>query len=364
MLCSFLFDIKKIHDQILELGEGKTFKMLNKTKIFAAVVSLGFLLGGANAISAQDNKNDKNKPESIKVSKDEENALKKIEKAKTLDEKMQLIAEFNKKYPQSPARGQVVRFAAAEITKLKDDAQLIQRSENYLTVFTQPEDADLVLPYMVYSYLELKKSKEAFDAGQKYLARQPQDVITRLRLTLEGTNQIRAGNKEYAAQTRDYATKAIEVIEAGNKPADLTDAEWAEYKTKWLPQFYQSLAAVDLAGGDKAKAKANLEKAVALDQKDVNSWLMLGTMLDDDYREVAAKFNAASGSAERDALLKQANEKMDATMEIQARIIALTDANPDAKQINQEIRQNLETYYKYRHKNTDGLQALIDKYKK
>lgn len=338
--------------------------MLNKTKIFAAVVSVGFLFGGADAISAQNKTNDKSKQESIKVSKDEENALKKIEKAKTLDEKMQLVADFNKKYPQSPARGQVVRFAAAEITSLKDDAQLIQRSENYLTVFTQPEDADLVLPYMVDSYLRLKKSKEAFDTGQKHLARQPQDVLTRLRLALEGANQLRAGNKEYAAQTRDYAVRAIEIIEAGNKPVDVTDAQWAEYKTQWLPQLYQSLASVELAAGDKTKAKTNLEKAVALDSKDVNGWLMLGTLADEDYREVAAKFNSTSGGAERDILLKQANEKIDATMEIQARVIALTDNNPDAKQLNAEIRQNLENYYKYRHKNTDGLQALIDKYKK
>ena len=47
-----------------------------------------------------------------------------------------------------------------------------------------------------------------------------------------------------------------------------------------------------------------------------------------------------------------------------ARIIALTDGKPEAKQINDQVRENLENYYKYRHKNTDGLQALINKYKK
>lgn len=334
--------------------------MLSTTKIFAAVVSLGFLFGGSTAVSAQDKKDDKTKQESIKVSKDEENAIRKIEKAKTLDEKMQLIAEFNRKYPQSPARGQMVRYAAAEITNLKDDSQLIQNSEKYLTIFTTPEDADLISPYMIYSYLQLKKSKEAFETGQKYLARNSEDVITRLRLTLDGANQLRAGNKEYISQTREHGTKAIEIIEAGKKPADVNDTQWAEYKTKWLPQLYQSLGSVELAAGDKAKSKTNLEKAVALDPKDVNSWLMLGTMLDDEYQELATKFNSTGG----DPLLKQANEKMDATIEIYARIVALTDGMPEAKQLNDQVRQSLENYYKYRHKNTDGLQALIDKYKK
>jgi tetratricopeptide (TPR) repeat protein len=273
---------------------------------------------------------------------------------------MQLIAEFNKKYPQSPARGQMVRYAAAEITNLKDDSQLIQKSETYLTIFTQPEDADMISPFMVYSYLQLKKSKEAFETGQKYLARNSEDVITRLRLTLDGANQLRAGNKEYAAQTREYGAKAIEIIEAGKKPADVNDTQWAEYKTRWLPQLYQSLGTVEAAAGDKAKAKTNLEKAVALDPKDVNSWLMIATMLDDEYKELATKFNSTGGGD----LLKQANEKMDATIEVYARIVALTDTMPEAKQLNEQVRQSLENYYKYRHKNTDGLQALIDKYKK
>lgn len=338
--------------------------MLNKTKIFTAFLSLGILFGASDAISAQENKNDKNKQESVTVSKDEQNAINKIEKAKTLDEKLQLIADFNKKYPQSPARSQVVRYAAAEITNLKDDSQLIQKSENYLTIFSQPEEVDLVLPYMVYSYIQLKKSKEAFETGQKYLARHPEDVTTRLRLTIEGSNQLRSGNKEYAAQTRDYGTKAIEIIEAGKQPSNVNETQWTEYKTKWLPQLYQSIGSIELAAGDKAKAKTNLEKAVALDQKDANSWIMLAGMLDDEYQEIANKYNSTAAGAEREAMLKQANEKMDATMEIFARIVALTDGNAEAKQLNEQIRGNLENYYKYRHKNTDGLQALIDKYKK
>lgn len=338
--------------------------MLSKTKIFAAVVSLGFLLGGSGAISAQEKTDDKNKQETIKVSKDEESAIKKIEKAKTIDEKMQLIADFIKKYPQSPARKQVVGYAAAQISQLKDDAQIVQKSETYLTVFTQPEDADFVLPNMVYSYLQLKKTKEAFDAGQKYLARHPEDVTTRLRLTIEGSNHLRTGGKDYAAQTKEYGVKAIELLEADKRPADVAEAQWAEYKTKWLPQLYQSIGAVDFQTGDKAKAKANLEKATSLDQKDVNSWLLLASMLDDEYQAVALKYNAASGGAEKETLLKQANEKMDATIQAFARIVALTDAMPEAKQVNEQVRGNLESYYKYRNKNTDGMQALIDKYKK
>jgi acyl-CoA reductase-like NAD-dependent aldehyde dehydrogenase len=90
----------------------------------------------------------------------------------------------------------------------------------------------------------------------------------------------------------------------------------------------------------------------------------LATINDEEYQALATKYNAAATSTERDALLKQANEKMDQVMELFARIVALTDGKPEAKQINDSVRQNLESYYKYRHKNLDGLPDLINKYKK
>ena len=339
--------------------------MNSKTKIFAAIaLSAGFLFGGSNAVSAQENKEAKTTQQTVKVSEREEKAIKKIEKAATIDEKMQLIAAFIKEFPQSPARSQIVNYAASQISQLKDDAQIIQKSETYLTIFNQPEDADLVYPNMIYSYIQLKRAKDAFDTAQKYFPRHSDDVRSRLVLAVEGSNQVRLGNKDFAAPAREYAATVIELVEADKRPADVDDTQWQEYKTKWLPQLYQSIGIVDFSSGDKAKARQNLEKAASLDAKDVNNWLLIGQILDEDYQAIAVKVNSAGAGAERDALLKQANEKMDATIEVFARIVALTDGKPEAKPINNQVRESLEGYYTYRNKNTDGLQALIDKYKK
>lgn len=330
--------------------------MLSKTKIIAAVIlSLGILFGSFSAVSAQ---------EKVKVSKKEEAAINKIDKAKTIDEKMQLIAEFIKEFPQSPARGQVVNHAATQISQLNDNAQIVQQSETYLKIFTPEAEADIILPGLIYSYVQLKRMKDAFDTAQKYLSRHPEDVSTRLTLAIEGANQLQLGKNEFVAPTREYAAKAVELIEADRRPANINETQWPEYKTRWLPQLYQSLGIIEFNSGDKAKARTSLEKAVALNSKDTNSWILLGSMADEEYQAIAVKYNVADAGAERDALLKQANEKMDVAIEIFARIVALTDGKPEAKQINTQVRENLESYYKYRHKNTDGLQALIDKYKK
>ena len=330
--------------------------MLIKTKFFAAAILLtGILLAGFSAVSAQ---------EKIKVSQKEAKAIEKIEKAKTIDEKMQLISAFMKEFPQSPARQQVIDHAAAQVMQLTDDAQTIQQGNSYLTIFTKPEEEDLILPNMIYSYIQLKRPKDAFDAAQKYLARHPEDVSTRLTLSIEGTNQVRTGNKNFAAPTREHTAKAIELIEADKRPTNINETQWQEYKTKWLPQLYYSQGFIDFNSGDMVKAQTNLKKASELDPKDMNTWILLGSMMDDEYQMIALKYNAAAAGAARDALLKQANEKMDATIEIFARITVLTDGKPEAKQINDQVRENLESYYKYRHKNTEGMQALIDKYKK
>jgi tetratricopeptide (TPR) repeat protein len=323
----------------------------------------GLLVGSYGPAAAQEKQDEKDPKETIKVSKKEESAIRKIEKAKNVDETLKLSADFIKEFPQSAARKQVVNNAAAKILELNDNEQLVRHGENYLKIFTPESEADVIMSGLIYSYVQIKRPQDAFDKAKSYLARHPEDVSTRLTLAIEGSNQVRMGNKQFAAPAREYAAAAAELIEADKRPADINETRWQEYKTKWLPQLYQSIGIIDFNSGDAAKARASFEKAVALDPKDINSWVLIGTIMDDEYQTLALKYNAAGPGAERDELLKQANEKMDAVIDIFARVVALTDGKPEVKQLNEQVRGNLENYYKFRHKNTDGMQALIDKYK-
>jgi len=323
------------------------------------LLTIGILLANAGVASAQDDK----KAE-IKVSADEAKAIKKIEEAKTLADKIKATDAFIKKYPKSPARSQAATYLAGQITQTKDDAQIIQNGEIYLTIFTEPAEADVILPSLVYSYSAANRYKDAFQTAEKYFSRHADDVSLRLKLAIDGSNLLRTGTKDFAAQSRDYATLAIALIEANKKPANIDDSGWKEYQTKWLPQLYQALGALDFYAGDKTKARASFEKATSLDSGDVNSWVLLSSILDDEYQALAMKYNVTDAGAERNELLKQANERMDQVIEMYARIVALTDGRAEAKQINEQVRQNLESYYKYRHKNLDGMQDLINKYKK
>lgn len=335
-------------------------KKVNLKYLFKVLLlAICILSVSGDAVFAQDNQQAK-----ITVPPEQEKAIKKIEEAKTLADKIKATTDFIKKYPNSPARSQAADYLAAQILQVKDDAQIIQNGETYLTIFTEPAEADPILPGLIYSYVAAKRSKDAYAAGEKYLSRHPEDVTIRVKLSIEGSNLMRAGTKDFSAASREYAAQAIALIEADKKPATMEAAVWQEYRTKWLPQLYQTIGIFDYYGGDKPKARVSFEKATALDSSDINSWLLLSTIVDDEYQDFATRYNAATDSTQRAELLKQANEKIDLVIEMYARIVALTEGVPEAKQINGQVRQNLESYYKYRHKNLDGMAALIAKYKK
>lgn len=334
-------------------------KMNSKKKIsklfsgcFAFIV---FVAGITTALAQGEQK--------IKVSADEAKAVKKIEEAKTLEEKIQATEAFIQKYPKSPARSQAANYLAAQITQLNDDAKIVSTAEKYMTIFSEPGESDFLLPRLAYSYVQQKRYKEGFNTAEKYLAQHPEEVTLRLQLAIEGANLARSENKEFVSQSRDYAQKSIELIEANKKPANLDDARWQEYQTKWLPQLYQSLGFINFNTGDTAAARANFEKSAKLNPNDVNNWVMLGTIINEEYQDLAKKHTVASVQEQKE-LLQKATDKLDQVIPIYARIIALTEDNPAAAQINRQVREDFETYYKYRHKNsTEGMKELIEKYK-
>jgi hypothetical protein len=56
---------------------------------------------------------------------------------------------------------------------------------------------------------------------------------------------------------------------------------------------------------------------------------------------------------------------MDKVIELWARVVGMSDGNPKLQQLHDQVLEDLQAYYKYRHRGSvEGLQPLIDKYKK
>jgi tetratricopeptide (TPR) repeat protein len=298
------------------------------------------------------------------VSADEAKALTKIQTAPDAAAKLQAAGEFVKKYPKSLKRFEVAGFIAGEIGKADPTAQLAL-TQTFLSIFTDAKEANLVNLVLIDSYIRANKVDEAFKAGAAYLEKNPEDTAVLTQLGYAGIEQAKRNNTTYAHQSVTYATKAIALIEADKMPENYSAEAWAAFKKQWQPILYQSLGLVSYMSGNKEEAKAKFEKSVALNPHDPFTYAMLGSLANEEYQTLADRFKTMMAGPLKDETLKRANAKIDEVIDFYAHAVALSQGDTRYQGLHDQLLQDLTNYYKYRHNNsTDGLQALLDKYKK
>jgi hypothetical protein len=136
------------------------------------------------------------------------------------------------------------------------------------------------------------------------------------------------------------------------------------YKKDWLPQLYLSLGIVSYMTGNKDDAKARFEKTVAIGAMDPMGYIMLGTLANEEYQQMAERYKTLMAGPAKDETLKRANTKLDEIIDLYAHAVGLMTGDARYQTLHDQILQDLTAYYKYRKNSTDGLQELINKYKK
>ena len=342
-------------------------------KALIACVLTAFVARGATLISVvdykdlqgQDKSQSKDQPKQSGPSKGEQDAAAKVQAAADLPAKIAAAGEFVKKYPKSSQRAQIVTYIAHEVEKVTDDAQRIAQLESMTTVFKEPTDSEVIIPVLIEAYLKAKRPDDAFRVGGTYLSKNPNDIAVLTTVTIEGAEQAKNKNPKFVAQSQQYGARAIELIESGKKPETFDDAKWGEYQTRWLPTIYQTLGMLSLMTGNKSDARTKLDKAVSLNPDDPFTYVLLGSILNEEYEKAANDYKAAAPGPLKDAMLKQAHSKMDDVIDKYAHAVGLSDGKPGYQQLHDQILEDLKSYYAYRHGgSTDGMQQLIDKYKK
>jgi len=316
----------------------------------------------AGAAAAQDNKA---KQTEVTVSGGARDAAAKIDKAQGPEAKLQAGAEFVKKYPKSALRPQVAKAIADVIAGTQDNQLKISLAQTYLGVFNDPSEAALVNDALLNAYLTSGHADEAFKMGSERLAKNPEDIDLLRSLAIVASNEAIQNRTTYAAQGQQYGAKAIELLEADRKPAGVDDAKWAAYKADTLPALYRATGITAFKTNDTATAIARLEKAAALKSTDPGVYLLLSNLTYEKYEQLAKQYQVMPAGASKDAALKQVEEQMDKTIEAYAQAIAITEGNAQYQAAHDAMKQDIENLYKYRHSgSTQGLQQVIDKYKK
>ncbi len=336
-------------------------RWLSTMRIFSVCAALALLSALAvSALAARTQEKPKDQP---KVSEEEGKAVQKINSAPSTAEKVKLAVEFNKKFKKSPLRGKLSDYLANQIISEKDPAQKLQLAQQFSASFDQPGEADLVKPAMIDGYAMTGKFDEAFAEGEKYLATHPDDAFVHAQLGWNGAVQVQKQGPtwKHTQATSQHLTKALEMLEGDKKP-EKTDAKfWTDYRNTQMPRLYQAQGVLAYLANDRAKAKDNLEKSVGLDPYDLQTLALLGNIANDEYNELAKEYQANRKSD----LLNKALEKMDEVIDWYARGVAAAEGNPQMQNMQQQILEQLKQYYAFRHDGkTDGMQELINKYKK
>lgn len=197
------------------------------------VVAAAGLLGtpGIKTFAAQ--KDQKNQKEAApKVSKKEEAAYKAIFQGRSGDvsKEINLCQEFAKKYPQSP----------------------------YLpSVYAQ----------LTTAYMNTGQEEKMFDAGQKALELDPNNVDILSLMAMAMPRRIKAGAPDADAQRQkaeEYAKKAIELIPNLTKPKGIDDATFEQAKKDKLAMAHSGLGLVEFQQQKYEDARNNLTQAVTL----------------------------------------------------------------------------------------------------
>jgi hypothetical protein len=302
----------------------------------------------------------KNQP---KASDAEVKEARKVEAATDAQGRMQAATAFLKKYPKSELRPQLAQLVVDKINDVTDPAQRLTLAQSFRTTFDQPAEAELIAPVLLDAYLKTNHADEAFKLAATVSDKLPNPVPLLKDLAYAGYTQARQQNVQYVPQSIQYAGHAIELLETDKKPANLDPAVWSEYKTKLLPALYQVQGFLLMVGGDAATAKERLAKAATLNPADPMNYVLLSSIRNTEYDELATQYKAATGATQTD-LLKRALDVLDQIIDNDAHAVALTEGNAQYQQLHDQLMQELQTNYKYRHNNsTEGLQALIDKYK-
>jgi hypothetical protein len=304
---------------------------------------------------------DKNAPQ---ASDAEVKAAQAVQAATDITTAVAAVGEFVRKYPKSSLRPQVAGIVAGKLSAVPDPAQRATLAEEALKVFDKPDEVAFIHPVLVDAYVDAKRWDDAFRVGGVWLEKSPNEVRGLTQLALIGIDQARLGNAKFMPQSQQYAVKAVELIEADKKPEGMLDADWVAFKKDWLPRLYQSLGMLAYVSKNPAEARAKLEKSVALGSTDPTAYALLADMSDQEYSDNALKINAMKAGAEHDAALKQAYEKLDKVIELYAQAVALSEGKAGYEKMHDQLLPALTGYYKYRKGSTEGLQQLIDKYKK
>jgi tetratricopeptide (TPR) repeat protein len=179
--------------------------------------------------------------------------------------------------------------------KADDYDKQIELGEALVNKYPQSRYDEIVYNRLTNAYYNKQQTEKMYTAADKALALNPDDVNV---LVLVGwviphsydPNDIEADRRLEKAET--YEKHALEVLPKLNKPANMTDDEFAAAKSKEESTAHAGLGLVYFRQQKAEESLKELQQATATDQSDPVDFLIMGVDLDSlkRYNDAADAF--------------------------------------------------------------------------
>lgn len=218
------------------------------------------------------------------------------------------------------------------------------------------------IPGAIDAYVKARRFDDAFALADAWLEKNPDDVQLLTILAFAAAGEAKSNPEKFSAPATKYGERAIALIESGTRPEGMSDTEWGEYQTKWLPQLYMRLGVMAQKAGDLAQAMTRFEKVTQLSPKDPYGWYLLGQTHFAEYERITADSKSLEGQAKTDAV-GRAFAELDKVIDYYARAIGLTDDREDLKSLRAPLMKDLSGIYEFRNGSKQGLDDVLAKYR-
>ena len=295
-------------------------------------------------------------------SQNEADALAAVKLATNPTTKLTAAEDFIAKFPNSTARLNVAEAIAGEIPKIKNGSVALALLERAQAIFTLDNEREILKPVALAVYAIGNRPDDAFALATELLTKNPDDTRLLIRMTQVGTEEAKKRNRKFADVSLQYGLKAIALLEANKKPANIDDQTWALQRGS-LDQLYQQTAILYLAAGNAQEAKTRLAKASALSPRDPANFALLARVINTDYLVQNEAYEAMTDGKSKQETRKKLDTLLDSIIEAYARAAGLATGRLEYQALLQQVIPDLTTYYKYRNQSTKGLKQLIDRYR-
>jgi hypothetical protein len=236
----------------------------------------------------------------------------------------------------------------------KDNDQYSKYIQQWVDVY-EKEERQRTLWKLVHTD---RNFLEAFPVGKVVIAEAPDQLDSLIALATAGYLAASARNTSFDKEAIAYDKRAIQLLEGGKKPDD-----WAPYKSKddTLAYLYLTLGVLQLKPAPN-EAIEPLIKSVQFESElkklPVNYYRLAQACQTGPHATLSADFQAKFGGKPETPESKQALEKLNQVIDVMidayARAVVLAGSDAQYAQSKTAWQNNLTTFYKFRHQDSDA----------